>query len=159
MCAKASTRRTRFVTKSLDASIACEYRSLTAPEEFRSLGIKFVSYQENIDTSGALGQALFAIVSVVAQLERDLFGNSYAGIRNARANGKKLGRPNVLWTEAIHQRKSCGGESPFAQYDALLLCFGGWRSFALDLRRYQLKRPQMGSRVSQNKPKAHSLDW
>src|ERR1700693_780275 len=67
---------------------------LTALEEFRSLGIQFISYQENIDTSSALGQALFTIVSAVAQLERDLMRERVtAGIRNARANGKKLGRP------------------------------------------------------------------
>jgi DNA invertase Pin-like site-specific DNA recombinase len=67
---------------------------LMALEEFRSLGIQFISYQENIDTSSALGQALFTIVSAVAQLERDLIRERVsAGIRNARANGKKLGRP------------------------------------------------------------------
>src|ERR1700686_3352055 len=67
---------------------------LLALEEFRSLGIQFISYQENIDTSSALGQALFTIVSAVAQLERDLIRERVsAGIRNARANGKKLGRP------------------------------------------------------------------
>src|ERR1700719_404334 len=69
---------------------------LLALEEFRSLGIQFISYQENIDTSSALGQALFTIVSAVAQLERDLIRERVsAGIRNARANGKKLGRPHV----------------------------------------------------------------
>lgn len=67
---------------------------LSALEEFRSLGVQFISYQENIDTSSALGQALFTIVSVVAQLERDLIRERVsAGIRNAQANGKKLGRP------------------------------------------------------------------
>jgi len=67
---------------------------LSALEEFRSLGIQFISYQENIDTSSALGQALFTIVSAVAQLERDLIRERVsAGIRNARANGKTLGRP------------------------------------------------------------------
>ncbi len=67
---------------------------LLALEEFRSLGIQFISYQENIDTSSALGQALFTIVSAVAQLERDLIRERVsAGIRNARANGTKLGRP------------------------------------------------------------------
>src|SRR6202790_3477944 len=67
---------------------------LLALDEFRSLGIQFISYQENIDTSSALGQALFTIVSAVAQLERDLIRERVnAGIRNARANGKKLGRP------------------------------------------------------------------
>jgi DNA invertase Pin-like site-specific DNA recombinase len=67
---------------------------LLALEEFRSLGIQFIRYQENIDTSSPLGQALFTIVSAVAQLERDLIRERVsAGIRNARANGKKLGRP------------------------------------------------------------------
>jgi DNA invertase Pin-like site-specific DNA recombinase len=67
---------------------------LSALEEFRSLGIQFISYQENIDTSSALGQALFTIVSAVAQLERDLIRERVtAGIRNAQANGKKQGRP------------------------------------------------------------------
>ena len=69
---------------------------LTALEEFRSLGIQFISYQENIDTSSALGQALFTIVSAVAQLERDLIRERVsAGIRNARANGKRFGRPRA----------------------------------------------------------------
>ena len=69
---------------------------LTALEEFRALGIQFISYQENVDTSTPLGQALFTIVSAVAQLERDLIRERVsAGIRNARANGKKLGRPHV----------------------------------------------------------------
>jgi DNA invertase Pin-like site-specific DNA recombinase len=67
---------------------------LSALEEFRSMGIQFISYQENIETSSALGQALFTIVSAVAQLERDLIRERViAGIRNARANGKKLDRP------------------------------------------------------------------
>jgi DNA invertase Pin-like site-specific DNA recombinase len=67
---------------------------LSALEEFRSLGIQFISYQENVDTSTPLGEALFTIVSAVAQLERDLIRERVsAGIRNARANGKKLGRP------------------------------------------------------------------
>src|SRR6476646_671440 len=70
---------------------------LLALEEFRSLGIQFISYQESIDTSSALGQALFTIVSAVAQLERDLIRERVtAGIRNARANGKQLGRPPMV---------------------------------------------------------------
>lgn len=68
---------------------------LLALEEFRSLGLQFISYQENIDTSSPLGQALFTVVSAFAQLERDLIRERVsAGIRNARANGTKLVRPN-----------------------------------------------------------------
>ena len=41
-----------------------------------------------------MGQAVFVIVAAVAQLERDLICERVtAGIRNARANGKRLGRP------------------------------------------------------------------
>ncbi len=74
---------------------------LSALEEFRSLGIQFISYQENVDTSTPLGQALFTIVSAVAQLERELIRERVsAGIRNARANGKTLGRPKTLVNRA-----------------------------------------------------------
>ncbi len=67
---------------------------LLALEEFRSLGIQFVSYQENIDTTSPLGQAVFTIVAAVATLERDLIRDRVrAGLRNARAKGKRLGRP------------------------------------------------------------------
>jgi DNA invertase Pin-like site-specific DNA recombinase len=67
---------------------------LLALEEFRGLGVQFISYQENIDTSSPLGQALFTIVSAVAQLERDLIRERVtAGIRAARASGGRHGRP------------------------------------------------------------------
>jgi DNA invertase Pin-like site-specific DNA recombinase len=73
---------------------------LLALEEFRSLGIQFISYQENIDTTSPLGQALFTIVSAVAQLERDLIRERVtAGIRHARACGKQLGRPRRIVTQ------------------------------------------------------------
>ena len=70
---------------------------LLALEEFRSLGVQFISFQENIDTSSPLGQALFTIVAAVAQLERDLIRERVnAGIRHARACGKLLGRPRRI---------------------------------------------------------------
>ncbi len=69
---------------------------ILALEEFRNLGIDFVSYQENIDTSSPLGSAIFTIISAVAQLERDIIAERVkAGLRRAKENGKKLGRPKV----------------------------------------------------------------
>jgi len=69
---------------------------ILALEEFRNLGIDFVSYQENIDTSSPLGSAIFTIISAVAQLERDIIAERVkAGLRRAKENGKKLGRPRV----------------------------------------------------------------
>jgi DNA invertase Pin-like site-specific DNA recombinase len=40
---------------------------LLALEEFRSLGIQFVSYQENLDTATPLGQAIFTICPSIAE--------------------------------------------------------------------------------------------
>ncbi len=62
--------------------------------EFRSLGIDFISYQENIDTSSPLGEAIFTIISAMAKLERDIIAERVkGGLRKAKANGKRLGRP------------------------------------------------------------------
>jgi len=83
---------------------------ILALEEFRNLGIDFVSYQENIDTSSPLGSAIFTIISAVAQLERDIIAERVkAGLRRAKENGKKLGRPKAsVDTEKIHWLRSKG---------------------------------------------------
>jgi len=69
---------------------------ILALEEFKNLGVDFVSFQENIDTSSPLGSAIFTIISAVAQLERDIIAERVkAGLRRAKENGKRLGRPKV----------------------------------------------------------------
>jgi len=69
---------------------------ILALEEFKNLGVDFVSFQENIDTSSPLGSAIFTIISAVAQLERDIIAERVkAGLRRAKENGKTLGRPRV----------------------------------------------------------------
>jgi DNA invertase Pin-like site-specific DNA recombinase len=69
---------------------------VTALYEFRNLGIDFISYQENIDTSSPLGEAIFTIISAMSKLERDIIAERVkGGLRKAKANGKKLGRPEI----------------------------------------------------------------
>jgi len=66
-------------------------------EEFRNLGIDFVSFQENIDTSSPLGKAIFTIVSAISELERNIILERVrAGLKRARENGTILGRPKRL---------------------------------------------------------------
>ena len=78
---------------------------ILALEEFRNMGIDFVSYQENIDTSSPLGAAIVMIISAVAQLERDIIAERVkAGLRRAKKNGKKLGRPKLEVDEKEIQR-------------------------------------------------------
>jgi DNA invertase Pin-like site-specific DNA recombinase len=72
---------------------------LRALETFRSLGIEFVSYSEAIDTSTPVGRMTFTILGAVGELERSLIVERvHAGIRNARAKGKTLGRPVAIQT-------------------------------------------------------------
>ncbi len=78
--------------------------------EFRNLGIDFISYQENIDTSSPLGEAIFTIISAMSKLERDIIAERVkGGLRKARANGKRLGRPeSEVDTDKIVEYKKQG---------------------------------------------------
>jgi DNA invertase Pin-like site-specific DNA recombinase len=71
-----------------------------ALDTFHCLGIQFVSYQEQVDTGSPMGQAMFTIIAAMAQLERDLISERVKmGLRNARAKGRKLGRPHGGYTQ------------------------------------------------------------
>lgn len=67
---------------------------LRALETFRALGIEFVSLSEQVDTSTPTGKMVFTVLGAVAELERSLIAERVgAGLRHARAKGKRLGRP------------------------------------------------------------------
>lgn len=69
---------------------------LRALETFKALGIDFVSFSEQMDTSTPAGKMVFTVLGAVAELERSLIVERVrAGLRNARAKGKKLGRPQL----------------------------------------------------------------
>src|SRR5262249_45320110 len=68
-----------------------------ALDEFRALGIEFVSLHEAIDTSTPMGRAMFHIAGAFAELEREIIRERVrAGLANARRRGKKLGRRRLL---------------------------------------------------------------
>ncbi len=83
---------------------------ITALDEFRHLGIEFISYRENLDTGSALGKAVFVIVAAIAELERSLITERIrGGLRRAKAMGKKIGRPGLrMNTERIIDLKKQG---------------------------------------------------
>ncbi|MBZ5675316.1 MAG: recombinase family protein [Acidobacteriia bacterium] len=63
-------------------------------EEFRALGIDFVSHQEALDSSTPLGKAMFTIIGAMAELERNIIRERVlAGMEHARRNGTKSGQP------------------------------------------------------------------
>lgn len=67
---------------------------LRALEEFRVLGIEFVSSTENIDTTTPLGKATFTIVAAIAEMERaTTIERINLGLARAKELGTKSGKP------------------------------------------------------------------
>jgi len=67
---------------------------LRALDTFRILGVEFVSLSESLDTATPAGRMVFTVLGAVAELERSLIVERVkAGLRNARAKGKRIGRP------------------------------------------------------------------
>jgi DNA invertase Pin-like site-specific DNA recombinase len=58
--------------------------------------VAFVSFRDNLDLSTPSGRLMFQIIGAMAEFERSLIKERVkAGLRNARAKGKKFGRPRA----------------------------------------------------------------
>jgi DNA invertase Pin-like site-specific DNA recombinase len=69
---------------------------VAALEEFRKRGVGFASCQEGIDTETPQGEFFFTIIAAMAQFERAIIIERInAGLRRARASGKRLGKPRL----------------------------------------------------------------
>ena len=65
--------------------------------ELAALGVAFVSLRDNLDLSTPSGRLMFQIIGAMAEFERALIQERVrAGLRNARAKGRRLGRPKVI---------------------------------------------------------------
>ena len=85
---------------------------LRALDTFRVLGVEFVSLSESLDTATPAGRMVFTVLGAVAELERSLIADRVrAGLRNARAKGKRLGRPRVVVDRARIDRLRAEGHS------------------------------------------------
>jgi DNA invertase Pin-like site-specific DNA recombinase len=87
---------------------------LHALETFQALGIEFVSLSESLDTSTPAGKMVFTVLGAVAELERSLIVERVrAGLRNARAKGKQIGRPKVIVdTQRLVSLRNSGASWP-----------------------------------------------
>ena len=83
---------------------------VNALQEFRSLGIEFISLHEGVDTSTPNGRLVFGIFASIAEFERELIRDRVkSGIAAARFKGQRLGRPRVsLDTAKIAALRACG---------------------------------------------------
>lgn len=109
---------------------------LRALETFQALGIEFVSLTEGVDTSTPMGKMVFTVLGAVAELERSLIVERVkAGLRNARAKGKRLGRPRV----AVDARRVGALRAEGRSWAAIAKCLGigegtAYRAYAASAR-------------------------
>jgi DNA invertase Pin-like site-specific DNA recombinase len=67
---------------------------IEALDEFSKLGIDFISYSQNIDTTTATGRLFYNVIGSFSEFEREMIVDRVrAGLANAKAKGVRLGRP------------------------------------------------------------------
>lgn len=77
----------------LDRAFRSASRAVLFLDEVAAANGRFVSVEDGIDTGSPMGQAMAAIASVLAQLERETIGARIReGLAAARAAGVQLGR-------------------------------------------------------------------
>jgi DNA invertase Pin-like site-specific DNA recombinase len=79
-------------------------------QELVSLGVRFIAVTQNIDTdeSNPMSRFLLHIMAAFAELEREIIRERVgAGLRSAKAKGKRLGRPRRVFRrdEAVRLRQ------------------------------------------------------
>jgi DNA invertase Pin-like site-specific DNA recombinase len=65
--------------------------------ELDAFGIAFISLRDNLDLSTPSGRLMMQLLGAMAEFERALIQERVrTGLRNARAKGRRLGRPRVI---------------------------------------------------------------
>jgi len=66
-------------------------------ENFRAWNVALISFGEGLDFSTSMGKLFYQLSGALAEFERDCIRERVkAGLRNARARGKRLGRPRIV---------------------------------------------------------------
>ena len=70
-----------------------------ALEEFQSLGVDFISFRQQIDTTTPAGKLTFSVLAAIAEFERELIRERVrAGMAAAKAQGRRIGRRRIPMT-------------------------------------------------------------
>src|SRR3989442_10960301 len=104
----ADVRRRKFdlvlVTK-LDRLARSTRHLVTLGAELEALGVDLVVLDQAVDTTTPAGWLLFHVLASIAEFERDLIRDRViAGVRRARAQGRRLGRPREQHVEPDRAR-------------------------------------------------------
>ena len=79
-------------------------------EEFQALGVDFVSYRQQIDTTTPAGKLTFHVLAAIAEFEREMIkervrsGMAAAKVRGTRS-GNPIGRPKLGASKVSEMRR------------------------------------------------------
>ncbi|MCP3764581.1 recombinase family protein [Domibacillus sp. A3M-37] len=93
---KAAARGDRFVVYKLDRLARSTKELYQLTDEMKNRGIDFVSINDSFDTTTPTGRAMFGMLAVFAEFERDIIQQrTKAGLEAARKRGRLGGRPAI----------------------------------------------------------------
>lgn len=85
-----------FVIYKLDRLARSTKELYEISEDLKDRGVQFVSLNDSIDTSTAAGKAMFGMLAVFAEFEREIIRErTQAGLQAARKSGRVGGRPVI----------------------------------------------------------------
>jgi DNA invertase Pin-like site-specific DNA recombinase len=100
------------VVVKLDRLARSVHHLVAMTPEFEALSVDLVVLDQAIDTTTPSGRLLFHVLASVAEFERDLIHDRVlAGMRRARAQGIRIGRPRRLIDSARARRLLADGKS------------------------------------------------
>ena len=93
---KAATKGDVFVVYKLDRLARSTKELYQLTEQLKEKGVEFVSINDSFDTTTPTGKAMFGMLAVFAEFERDIIQQrTLAGLEAARKRGKTGGRPKI----------------------------------------------------------------
>ena len=82
---------------------------VTLAAELEALGVDLVVLDQAIDTTTPSGRLLFHVLAAISEFEKDLIRDRViAGIRRARSQGRRFGRPRVQHVDLARARTLLG---------------------------------------------------
>jgi DNA invertase Pin-like site-specific DNA recombinase len=90
-------------------------------EEFRSLGVEFISLHEAVDTSTSTGRLVYGVIALIAAFERELIVERVcSGLARAKRMGKVLGRPKRDDIDLARVKRLLAHGTPVAEIARML---------------------------------------
>ena len=86
----------KFIVYKLDRLARSSKQLFEIADELKEKNVEFISIKDNLDTTTSTGKAMFGMLSVFAEFERDIIiERTQAGLESARRRGKIGGRPSI----------------------------------------------------------------